>query len=704
KVQAGKPTATVTITEQAAVAELMYLITVSSGEAKAELKEFSYSFRPESRIRLTHNSAGRTFANEAIGSEDGVIELTIPSGTLVTKNGKALDEVAIKVIDRNFDGLENNIVLGQTAYMALPEGAEFEPPIRLTFRYDKKRLPLGYSEDDLAIAYYDKEADMWKAVDSEVDRKNNKIIARLSHFSTIAAVYGCTGKEIVPANLGFLYRSPCYTEGEECPEWIIKSPDGSFLRRPEGAGQGAVEHNAEDGPIYAPENGVKVYKQFEERSAVPCTLKDWDPDDGLPETYGYQKVMDAGSAKSGATYIFTFETKGNSCIFEDKGITVKLSCDDECADFKYNGKAINALQEGNDYTIQIRGEELKDLKAGKENTVSFTVNNLYEACSGAEASMTMHGTGAFQNVMLLKPYKARASGIKKADCAEGQNKFGMFTLLPFDERMEAQLDKVHELTGDCGWVLQGAYGKLALSPGNWMPILSEAEARNLVVIIRFPEIRASSDYTALSRKYTNFLSQLKDSGTRIRYVQIGNEPNMLKEGWMPAAYAEMHVTIAKAIRAAHPGIKILNAGLSPNKNPAEAKDAIQFIKDVCSYNNREIRQYIDVWASHSYLPEPNFYESELQALKDNCGISEIKVMITETGRQKAELAPEDMVGAYKNWNSDSRVIGATPFLLFPTSNPDWTEWNWIEKEGDKYVNTRQYDAIRALRQKALYTG
>ncbi|MBI2126778.1 MAG: hypothetical protein HYU02_05635, partial [Thaumarchaeota archaeon] len=60
KVQAEEPRAKVTITEQASVADLYYPITVSSGDAKAELQSFSYYFKLESRVTLKQGSDGRT--------------------------------------------------------------------------------------------------------------------------------------------------------------------------------------------------------------------------------------------------------------------------------------------------------------------------------------------------------------------------------------------------------------------------------------------------------------------------------------------------------------------------------------------------------------------------------------------------------------------------------------------------------------------
>ena len=56
----------------------------------------------------------------------------------------------------------------------------------IIWSYDPDTLPEGVAEEDLAIAYYDKEAGQWVELECVVDTENNTITASVSHFTTFA--------------------------------------------------------------------------------------------------------------------------------------------------------------------------------------------------------------------------------------------------------------------------------------------------------------------------------------------------------------------------------------------------------------------------------------------------------------------------------------------------------------------------------------
>ncbi|MBI2574303.1 hypothetical protein HYV82_00260 [Candidatus Woesearchaeota archaeon] len=387
KVQAGKPTATVTITEQAAVAEVQYPITVLSGQAKADMSRFGYYMKAESTILLKQGGDGKTTTDAVKQAADGLAELKIPAGTIVTKNGQTLGEVSIKVVDRNFEGLSNSVVLGEVAYEGFPDGAEFDPPIEITIRYDDADIPPGITEESLSIAYYDKKKDLWVSLlDSEVDTENNKVTARVSHFTPFAIVIGC-GKQDTKENqqtiyFGYLYREPCYREGVLCPEW---------------AGR-------DDGAIYDPSpNKYSERTEFKDLAESTCHLADWDKDVLTQETSGYDDVKKVGSKQSAAKFAFNLANKGDTCVQEGRAVTITVDCDDECEDFNLNGKApdqSNIKSEGavsKTYTLTFPASALRTgLADGEKNELSLTVVNKIAPCSGVEGTLTLQGRGEFE--------------------------------------------------------------------------------------------------------------------------------------------------------------------------------------------------------------------------------------------------------------------------------------------------------------------
>ena len=72
-----------------------------------------------------------------------------------------------------------------------PDDATFDPPVTLTISYDPAEMPEGFSEENLAIAYWDADAGEWVVLeDCSVDPATHTISAPVSHFTpfTVLAV------------------------------------------------------------------------------------------------------------------------------------------------------------------------------------------------------------------------------------------------------------------------------------------------------------------------------------------------------------------------------------------------------------------------------------------------------------------------------------------------------------------------------------
>jgi hypothetical protein len=118
-----------------------------------------------------------------ITSKDGEINICITKGTFcLDKEGKRLKELLIAREEEAPPPPANTTLIGQ-AYDISPDGATFDPYLKLTLAYKEEDIPEGIKEENLYIAYYNTE---WVPLESIVDAEENKISAELTHFTIFA--------------------------------------------------------------------------------------------------------------------------------------------------------------------------------------------------------------------------------------------------------------------------------------------------------------------------------------------------------------------------------------------------------------------------------------------------------------------------------------------------------------------------------------
>lgn len=96
-------------------------------------------------------------------------------------------------------------------YDLQPDGATFDPPVTLAYRYDPGHIPEDVDEEDLVIAYYDRSVGEWANLDSVVDTEAKIITAKISHFTPVAvlaykmvvppAIFECSALSISPSQV-----------------------------------------------------------------------------------------------------------------------------------------------------------------------------------------------------------------------------------------------------------------------------------------------------------------------------------------------------------------------------------------------------------------------------------------------------------------------------------------------------------------------
>jgi len=142
-------------------------------------------------------------------SEDGKVELTVDEGTTAkTKQALPLSEISVIEMAEPPAPPADTDVIGLT-YDLGPDNATFNPPITITFTYDEADIPEGVDEEDLVIAFWDKDADGWVVLEGvTVDPIANTISAPVSHFTAFTVLaparpanFTATDLSITPAEI-----------------------------------------------------------------------------------------------------------------------------------------------------------------------------------------------------------------------------------------------------------------------------------------------------------------------------------------------------------------------------------------------------------------------------------------------------------------------------------------------------------------------
>lgn len=268
--------------------------------------------------------------------------------------------------------------------------------------------------------------------------------------------------------------------------------------------------------------------------------------------------------------------------------------------------------------------------------------------------------------------------------ARPNNRFGIHILFPSELETAARL--VNSNGGDWGYVtipIQSTDRNLE----KWQKFMDECRRLHIIPIIRiatFPEGNFWTRPTIFDHiDFANFLNSISWP-TKNRYIIVYNEPNSnLEWGGQvdPEHYAEELLHTIDGFKRVSSDFFIISAGLdshAPNRGDLY-KNSYRFLQEM-NQAVPGIFQKIDGWASHSY-PNNNFsanpqlersggvtaYRDEVRFLKQNFGMENIAIFITETGWEQGRLS-EEAVGsfyqyAFGNIWQESTIVAITPFLL-----------------------------------------
>ncbi len=78
----------------------------------------------------------------------------------------------------------SNVTGADKGYRFLPHGEHFSEGATVAIRYDRTKIPSGYTEDDIRTYYFDLDTKHWVALERDtIDRNNRMIVSHTTHFT-----------------------------------------------------------------------------------------------------------------------------------------------------------------------------------------------------------------------------------------------------------------------------------------------------------------------------------------------------------------------------------------------------------------------------------------------------------------------------------------------------------------------------------------
>jgi hypothetical protein len=191
---------------------------------------------------------------------------------------------------------------------------------------------------------------------------------------------------------------------------------------------------------------------------------------------------------------------------------------------------------------------------------------------------------------------------------------------------------------------------------------------------------------------------------RTVWIIPANEPNLGREwgGTVDVASYARYLERFMHVFSGSDRFKVVNAPLNlsnPHK-PPEMQDAFDFLAEHAALTPT-VFERLPAWASNSYKIDGlgegqrfthRGYEVELEQIG-----RDMPVIVTESGvlhRHGVDEIAQFFVEAYKDWQSDRRVIAATPLFWDPDVDNHWMFT--LDEKGNVETGSATYRVLRAL--------
>ncbi|MBA7633420.1 hypothetical protein ES703_40986 [subsurface metagenome] len=143
---------------------------------------------PGTRNEVLVDVQGKLKTKVELSSADGRVSLSLKEGTIVMdKEEKPLELIQVSIDPSLPLPPEDAYIIGVT-YDLRPEGAIFDPPLKLTISYAPDEFPEGVRESEVYIAPYDETIGWGRWSYKNVDTNNNRVTTQISSLSRIAVL------------------------------------------------------------------------------------------------------------------------------------------------------------------------------------------------------------------------------------------------------------------------------------------------------------------------------------------------------------------------------------------------------------------------------------------------------------------------------------------------------------------------------------
>lgn len=305
----------------------------------------------------------------------------------------------------------------------------------------------------------------------------------------------------------------------------------------------------------------------------------------------------------------------------------------------------------------------------------------------------------------------------EGDFEKRNNKFGLY-IYPDNEKFIEMADRlVNSNGGDWGYVLI-PYNVQETHKDKWDRVFYLLQDKHLIPVVQLWNIDPEK-FKEETEEAVKFLDSLVWP-IRIRYVSVYNEPNDAAFWYGkvdPAEYARILDYTIETFKETNEDFFMLNGAL--NVSAADTPTSMDAF-DYMLLMDKEVPgifEKLDGWASHSY-PQPNFsgnpyatgrnsikaYDTELKFLKDNFGVADLPVFITETGwahdvgksfnntyLSVPKIAENFRIAFEEVWLPDERVRAVMPFTIWYDTPFD--HFSWVDERMMPYEH---YQIVKSL--------
>ena len=117
----------------------------------------------------------------SLGADNVLLKLTEQA----LKSTQPLSVTALRDVDLPaLDMGMNNVTAGNQGYRFLPHGEHFNAGATVALKYDRTKIPTGYTENDVRTYYFDNETHHWVPLERDtVDKSLCMVVSKTTHFT-----------------------------------------------------------------------------------------------------------------------------------------------------------------------------------------------------------------------------------------------------------------------------------------------------------------------------------------------------------------------------------------------------------------------------------------------------------------------------------------------------------------------------------------